>query len=227
MFLQTASIAAQINEFRSGRLKLIEDNVGPIPLAQTALDKIVLHIMPASAFSYSPTLSMSLIQDKNAFKPISADGGWSPRFNVDGFINERGGEACHGYTQVFRTGCIEATKVRILGQYNDTVTVPARRIEILLLEPLASYLKGLTKLGASPPFYIAISLLNVKGAVVITGTSWALDSNPRPIQDRDMILPVCVIDDYDPNGNYRHFLRPALDALWNAGDRSGWTATEA
>jgi hypothetical protein len=55
------------------------------------------------------------------------------------------------------------------------------------------------------------SILGVDGRSVIVGYE------PLPILHERLELPEIVIDDYGTRRNYQQQMRPAFDALWNAG----------
>ncbi|MFH1628695.1 MAG: hypothetical protein ABIE47_08225, partial [Pseudomonadota bacterium] len=71
----------------------------------------------------------------------------TPRFNFEGFINERGGEHNFGYTQVFRNGALEATKAQIVREREGNRYIHARTFEEKIIEALPSYVNGLRDLA--------------------------------------------------------------------------------
>ncbi|CAN5234723.1 hypothetical protein BH10PSE4_BH10PSE4_34140 [soil metagenome] len=218
MFLQTSAAADRIAAFRRDRLKLLEADAGPVVLADGA-DRLVLHIMPLSNTAGAVDLTVAL-ERSELFRPLGSTG-WTPRFNLDGFINTRGGGHCHGYTQVFRDGQLEATSVGYLNVNGESRRIPGRQIERLLLEHAPVYVRGLQAAGVNPPLFVALSLQGAHSAVV-TCSDYGLDDPPTPLRVDDLMLPICVIDDFGSDDAYRAALKPALDALWNAGGYSEW-----
>jgi len=218
MFLQTSAAADRVVAFRRDRLALIEGDTAPVALAD-GTDRLVLHIVPLTSAGGAVDLTAAL--EGQLFRPMGASG-WTPRFNLEGFINTRGGSQCHGYTQLFREGQLEATSVGYLNGGPDAPAISGRRIERLLLEYVPAYVRGLQAVGVSPPLFVALSLQGARNAVV-SCSDYGMDDPPVPLRAKDLFLPICVIDDFGPDEAYRSALKPALDALWNAAGYSEWT----
>jgi hypothetical protein len=141
--------------------------------------------------------------------------GVNPRFNFEGYINERGGEINHGYTQVFRNGAVEATKGDILRMHNGQPHIPGLALERYFFEVFESYINGLRDLGIAAPLVAMVTLEGVEGAV------YAVRDNPYgdsiPTLDRPVLyLPECVVNEYGSADSYHRAIRPAFDTLWNA-----------
>ena len=112
--------------------------------------------------------------------------GMTPRINFDGFINIRGGDDCYGYTQVFRNGIVEATKVNILSQTPYGLLLPSLPFDQNVFEVLPTYMEALRDLGIPPPIVFSLSLLGVRGAKLgVSNDQMAFD--PPPAIDRDVL----------------------------------------
>ena len=75
--------------FRKERVDMIISG-GGLPLQ--AGGRLILHIIPLSAFASTLQLDLAVVhQHHMCFRPINSMG-MTPRFNFEGFINERGGE---------------------------------------------------------------------------------------------------------------------------------------
>jgi hypothetical protein len=141
--------------------------------------------------------------------------GMNPRFNFEGYINERGGELNHGYTQVFRNGALEATKANLVRQHNGHPHIAGLLLERHFFEVFESYVNGLRDLGIAAPLVVMVTLEGVEGAVYAVRQN--VFDEPMPTLDRPlMLLPECVINEYGPGLSYHRSIRPAFDALWNA-----------
>ena len=141
--------------------------------------------------------------------------GMSSRFNFEGFINERGGELNHGYTQVFRNGALEATKAQIARQHDGEVVIGGLGLEQQFFEVFPNYVDGLRNLGVAPPLVVMLTLEGVEGAVYAVREN--VFNEQRPLLDRSLVLlPECVINEYGPAVTYHQAIRPAFDTLWNA-----------
>lgn len=171
--------------------------------------RLVLHIVPlASVMSRFGVRVQEAHSRSDLFRPISAHG-YSPRFNFHGFINERGGELNHGYTQVYRDGKIEATKAGILRPWNEMVGLSGIAMERYIFEALALYMNGLRHLEVPPPFVVLITLDGVQGARYFVAEHAFLDDS-TPFEESLLTLPECYIDDYGTEADYQRAIRPGL-----------------
>jgi len=150
----------------------------------------------------------------NAFLPLGASG-MTPRFNFHGFVNERGGDQNHGYTQIFRNGALEATKAGIVRKQEDRLLIPGFALERHIFERLSPYIDGLRDIAVPPPLIIMFTLEGVKGADYYVKENLWGDYAP-PLPDDVLFLPDCVLEDYGETLEYHKAVRPAFDALWNA-----------
>jgi hypothetical protein len=220
LFTETSSAMDRVKRFRDERLETVTSGRGPRPLA--ASGRLFVHIVPLSAASNPSQVDLeAALHLHNSFRPLGAMG-MNPRFNFEGYINERGGDVNHGYTQVFRSGALEATKGNILRMHNGRPHIPGLALERYFFEVLESYANGLRDLGIAAPLVVMVTLEGVEGAV------YAVRDNPfddpLPVLDRPtMLLPACVINEYGPVLAYHRAVRPAFDALWNA---MGYSASQ-
>jgi hypothetical protein len=141
--------------------------------------------------------------------------GMSPRFNFEGFINERSGEQNFGYTQIFRNGALEATKASIIRTNDGLRFIPGRALEKHIFEVLSNYLNGLRDLGVPPPLVALFTLEGVKGIPYNVQQSVFDDDHKSPILRDILYLPDCLINEYGQDSDYHHAVKPAFDALWN------------
>jgi len=105
LFIQGSQATHRFREFHRRRFNEVgANNVRPL----VAPGRFVLHIAPLAAFTGDYAIDPSAVRDDaNNLRPI-ASAGFSPRFNFDGFVVERGGDRNFGYTQVFRNGILES-----------------------------------------------------------------------------------------------------------------------
>ncbi|MCG6537498.1 MAG: hypothetical protein L7F78_22980, partial [Syntrophales bacterium LBB04] len=213
LFNLSATLQDRIISFRRERLSILSANEGPIKIASE--DKLILHIIPFSAFSYSHSLDVKeMHKHQSLFRPIYSSG-YSLRFNFDGFLIFRGGERCYGYTQIFRNGIIEATKADLLMKPEGSLFIPSLTFDECIFEVLPDYLRGLKMLNVPPPFAIMISLQEIQGASLGIGTIRDFNS-PIKFDQSELLLPEIILDDYGSLQDYQKSMRPAFDALWNA-----------
>jgi hypothetical protein len=147
------------------------------------------------------------------------------RFNLDGalihepemdaFKRERGAFN-RGYIQIFRQGMVELV---------GTLDTDTKELPRLVGRQLAAYIKGtlsmLRQIGFADPLFAMISLLNVNGRTLCVNSDRSDPLLPagwwQPFDRDDLLLPEVFIDNMDANAE--ELIRPALDALWQAG---GW-----
>jgi hypothetical protein len=143
--------------------------------------------------------------------------GMSPRVNLDGFINIRGGDVCYGYTQVFRNGIVEATRAEILRDFKNSMILPAGSTTQNIIEVVPGFLDGLRSLDVPAPIVLMVTYQGVAGAKLgLSRYEHRLDEiDPFPL-DEPLFLPEMIINDYGSTSDHVAALRPIFDALWNA-----------
>lgn len=215
LFTLAFSALDRIRQFRQERVEDILALRGRRPLQGNG--RLILHIVPLAAVSSSWQVDLAIVhQNHQVFRPIGTMG-MSPRFNFEGFINERGGDTNFGYTQIFRNGILEATKTSIISEHEGVRRVPIVALERQIFEVLPGYLQGLRNIAIPPPVVVMITLEGVKGAIYAVGNQLWEDTPPaieRPI----LFLPECIINEYGTEIDYHRAMKPAFDALWNAAD---------
>jgi len=204
--------------WRRERLDAVRDRLTPVPLL--AGPKVILHVMPHSAFAQpAPRLDL-----KPASFLIFGSGG-SPTYNAEGKLiwPENRGAAQRGYAQLSRTGWIEAVRVMRSGleeSPNDQAPEPIYLVHIqrLLLEGVREYLSTLEGLGIVGPVEVAATLRGFNGVALRFdsmhdyGRLWITKSEIafEPVQFESAAIPPESL----PKA-----LRPVLDDLWQTG---GW-----
>jgi hypothetical protein len=223
-FLASESQAVRIRNFRAERLSMILAGDTPVPLRDWP--KTVLHIYPASALTNLESVDVVAVREKSPtpFRPIG-DTGYGGRFNLDGvlFFDRRAdGRSC-GYTQVFRSGAVEAVDAWLLSPREDESGrvdrfIPSGIYERDIAASVGSYLRGLHAQGIEPPAIIMLTLLGVLGYSMSAGGIRRLYA-PKPIERRDLLLPDVLVTGYEEQPTA--FMKPAFDALWQSCDWPG------
>ena len=213
LFNQSATALEKARQFRNNRISVVANGEGHRPLVDGG--RLFIHIVATAAFSSMVHIDVEKIYEMHdSFRPLGASG-MTPRFNFHGFVNERGGDQNHGYTQIFRSGALEATKAGIVRKRNDRLFIPGLTLERDIFERLSPYIDGLRDIGVPPPLIIMFTLEGVKGA------DYAVMENPwgeyePSLPDDVLFLPECVLEDYGTALEYHKAVRPAFDTLWNA-----------
>lgn len=214
LFTLGADAVDRVHKFRDERVREIISGNAARPLIGGG--RLILHIVPLAAVVGS--LRVDLLAASNLgpeFSPIGAQGR-PARFNFEGFINERGGECNHGYTQIFRDGILEATKAQIVSR---SEVILSWKLDNAIFEVLPNYLNAMRDLGVPPPLVVLFTLQGVQGIPYRVSTDFhGPDSDdPEPRIERDILhLPEGLVNDYGSDADYHRAVRPAFDALWNS-----------
>ena len=234
-FVLAESLRERIGRFRDGRLgKII---AGETPVVLSDVPKIVLHVLPVSAFALDVRLASSEMEEqRNSLGLIYWDVN-DERHNVDGYIrygyDERGSDISNGYCQLFRNGIIESVDTGIIHPWKDgRKNIPSEILECRLVYTLQSYLDGYQRLDIQPPVIVTLSIIGAKDYEMAVdmrlGPAARLASYDATVIDRDMlILPDVLIQEYPPEealggddgSAIARILQPIFDAIWNA---AGW-----
>lgn len=207
-FALSGTTSERIRDFRLDRLARIVSGETPATLKEGA--KIVLHVIPLSAFEPCKGFDLkSLGSDAIRVKPTYAMS-WSHRFNFDGVL----GYSSHSYLQVFRNGIIEAVEALLLEDSRGERLIPSIAYEKELLKELPRFLSIQEELGVDPPFFIMLSLVGVKGYTMAVDRLRFLGHDSHPV-DRDTLqVPEVMIERFDINPV--EVMKPIFDAVWNA-----------
>ena len=219
LFAQTGASSERLEALRRRRLSEIESS--PTIVLVDRADRLILHIAPLSSNLGRPVDMAKAYAESASLSPMDSNS-YSPMFNADGFAAVGAGENCHGYTQIFREGLLEATKVGIVTDRGGERILPARWIDTTILAILPRYLSGLQKIGISPPWIVMLSLVGINGVPVRFGHDAYFSRDAPSLTRSALLLPSCLIADLGTPEDYTRAIKPALDALWNAGGSAEW-----
>ena len=208
--LASASLPEALDVLRRDRTSLIAANAGAVPLAPGA--QMIFHIVPFS--SLTQTLRLAPEQLKSLpMASISMVGGGNLRINFDGYLmtSTTRENVPIGYVQAFRSGVIESVISRLTD--GNPPVIASGWYEKALINAIRPALQTLPALQIAPPYYVAITLAGVRGALLATSNY----HREGPI-DRDILfLPEVQIDKATLTvQELATALRPALDVVWQA-----------
>lgn len=224
-FSQQSILSDRMRDWREQRVGLILSGKGPVRLAPVdgiSAPTLVIHVMPATAFSNAGTsASWSLTEQLrlNMFCP-STDSPGSGRYNGDG--NMRWNDVAQkpfaaGYTQVFRNGLIEYVHAAIGHSTKETgLAIIGLRLEVVLIQAYRDARKTLAELGMTDPVYVAVSLLNI--ATWRFFISYRTFRNLPEIAETEFMSSEILVDDADLS-NAPPNLKVLVDTLWQVGGR--------
>jgi hypothetical protein len=149
LFTLSASAIDHARAFRDERIELLKRGDGARPLVGSG--RVIFHVFPLSAMTGSFSIDAEKINERcGSFLPLGSGGGFSPRYNLDGVINEIGEEINRGYTQVFRNGIVEATRAKLVREIDGRNRIGGLRLEEQIIGALTRYIDGLKALDVEP-----------------------------------------------------------------------------
>jgi hypothetical protein len=203
--------ADRIRAFVVDRLLKIEQNRASVPLLTGA--KMVLHVLPLSSLSRNNNQQLTVPKMERTDFPLFIQGSRSQKPNLEGFVicDSRTGK-CELYTQVFRSGAVEAVMVFEEKQTGEK-SLPSSWIEGPVMQTLESIVQHLRKREVSAPYVVNLSFLGVQGYSLLV--SRYIAQLPNPYSEPILILPETMIENSESFKSWE-IIRPVLDSLWNA-----------
>ncbi len=210
-FTLASSLTDRIAAFRTDRIIALSNNDTPIPFTPEA--KIILHCIPVESFSTQTDYNvLQYFHDPPRLRPIYFSG-WDRRINLEGVISFSGNTLSTSYTQLYRTGIIEAVTGALLQQQRgDRVLIPSVAYEREILKYLADCFRIFREIGVSAPVLIALTLTGVKGFEMGVG-DFGWDSGNKITSDT-LLLPGTLVEDLATP--VTTILKPTFDLVWNA-----------
>jgi hypothetical protein len=207
-------VSEKLAAFRTDRLSKILNDEIPVRIKESA--KIIFHLLPLSSFSSGYSVDLKSIASLPGFEPMHVSRGYGSQHNFDGccVFESFPSNFSLGYTQVFRSGCIETVDSRGLGVDNDKKLIFAKAYREKLIEYLPKLLMLEKHLGVTPPFVAALSLINVRDYNMFTNSPWGQTFGSHPIDRDHLLMPEILLEDFDCD--IAKLLKPAFDAIYNA-----------
>jgi len=211
-FLASETLATRIRTFRNDRIAQIASGQMPIPMQPGA--KVVLHLIPESAFELGKKCNLSKKLVSNV-KLMGTSQCLSHGYNYDGHIShDIPGQSrlARRYTQVFHNGIIEAVDISILdhGKQNRL-----SYLEQEAVKAFDTYLGVLGRINAEFPVWTALSLLGVRGCEFdLLQSTGMVSIEYHPIDQNELIIPEVYVE--HPGLSGKEVLRPSFDRIRNA-----------
>lgn len=214
-FEGTAELPTRIARWRDERLGRVVANEGPIRLNGNAC--LVMHLVPLESFGAEWRFHATDMKGLQVpFQPLGTNG-WDHRLNIDGLVtfsrDRNDTELALNYTQLFRSGRVEAVTANVLTERDNAKWIASIWYEQEIIGTTSSYLKALKGLGVQPPIVFLLSITGCRGAYMYCD-AWRSGYGSAPL-DRDVVLfPEVIIESVDDDLPTN--LRPVFDAVWNA-----------
>jgi hypothetical protein len=229
-FTLSETIAEKIRSFRAERLCKITAGETPARLENDNIGKLVLHIVPFSAFKSDSNLDMHDIDKKIKSEELKIPHiyNWksNSRYNFDGILLVGYG---FSYAQIFRNGILEIVdnsflNPKIVNEYNDSDlnNVIDTSYEKRIIENLFEYISFFKTYGISPPFVIMLSIINANGYKLLHKPSYSFLHNSKIFDRNELILPEVLIESFD--SDITEIMKPVFYTVWNTAGfpRSHW-----
>jgi hypothetical protein len=210
-FTLSSTVTERIRAFRTDRIIALSNNETPIPFIDEP--KIVLHCIPIESFAGQPTYDiLPLYEDPRRLRPM-ASSSWDRRLNLDGVVVFGGGNPAHTFTQLYRTGIIEAVQGSVLAaEHRGRRMIPSVAYEQYIFQYLPHCFQVLQQIGANVPVVVALSLIGTRGLEMAVD-HFDFEAS-YPIQENMLLLPETIVQDFSmPAGR---ILKPLFDLVWNA-----------
>jgi schlafen family protein len=223
--LQTAftlgeALADRIRSFRADRVIAIK--AGDTPLEIEEGPKIIVHLVPLSAFSgaarrdLGDVLGPFVQSNFLAYKPMGSPLQWGHSVNIDGrliyIVTGSGAPAPRSYTQIFRTGIVEAVRHLRPVTRNGQTYILCREWTLELRAFLQSQFQMLGRLGLEPPLYLFLSLADAKGYFL--ADEFFQRISEAGLARSDILFPEVTVSSL--GADIDALLIPLLNRIWNA-----------
>ena len=208
-FALSETTRERIRSFRAERIGNIISGEAPVLLPDTG--KVVLHLLPLSAFD--PSISFDPASfDKMFWKVLSqiAPDGGNPMFNFDGYLRYTTSFDGGSYVLAFRSGAIEAVNARLLSDG----CIRSVAFERDIIESIRMYLAFEKEIRLQPPVFAMLSLVGVRGLTITVSWKPRRLREARPIDRDELVIPEILVDDFEADPS--EFMKPAFDQIWNA-----------
>jgi hypothetical protein len=216
-----ASLGEKARQFRDDRLSRVLSGTNARPLKPGP--RCVVHLIPLAAFAGPSVVDVVTLHDNRYTDFMFHDwGGASRTFNLDGLLVHPGSPKDVAYTQVFRSGALEAA--RWVGRHwiqseRDRTSIPSADVTAFIRDALFMFVQATKKWGIAGPAIAAAALLDVgehRFAYMSQGGWLSEVQTDRP----NFVIPEVWVDQLAAVDDADTLARPLLDTLWQAFDHA-------
>ncbi len=182
---------------------------------------VALHIIPIGSIFERTSFTIEAIrQSEGLFAPLTVRG-YKEEIDVDRVTYYNNEHDINHLTQVHRTGALEIVSEGFIREPHTRRELLGLKISAALKDQLPRYLKGLRKLGATPPLFVKMRILRASNSEMDTGGRLAYFSGTdRHLGDCTIELPSVLVVDYPTECEIDRIGKKILDPLWNAYGRA-------
>ncbi len=218
-FLLSETYLDQMKGFKTERIGNIL--AGNLPNQLPSEGKLVIQVIPVEALNKDLQIDPQIVHPGNGFNtsllaPIRATGiNW--QYNFEGLLSYSSRDRvylgpAHSYTQFFRNGTIEFLYT-IAREREGRWQIPSTGCEDIIANAIARALNVYSELSLSPPVYIAISFINVKGCSLAVNSSFMFSDDEISLNQDVLFLPELRFDSFDSAQVYET-LRMTFHQFW-------------
>lgn len=171
IFAVSGTIADRIREFRVDRVARIAAGDAPVTLLDGGI--LALHVVPFAAFGAGMMFPLDqAARGPNQFPTLLDTRARQFQVTFDGLLTTSNAQAPpepqRAYTQLLRTGAIEAVASSLSGgQNHDWLILP--QLEAVIIRYSRLYAQALHAFGVEPPIAVMASLIDVSGKKLLEG----------------------------------------------------------
>lgn len=213
LIIASETLRERKRNFRLERISKIISNEAPISLKSEP--KMILTVIPLSAFDNYDQFDLNKIEENVRIKRAFGE---HHRYNIDGYLSYYQRDDLTKYTQLFRNGIIEHMHANLHESTpdNSKKLIQSKRFEQTLMKMMDYFISIYKSTGIEPPFVIFLNMLGFKDYSMNVQYDYYI-TDEYPVDRNNLMTPEILLQNL--NANPRQFMRPMIDAVWNA---AGW-----
>ena len=214
LFTQRLSAEERTRRFIEERRARIEAEPA-IPVQAGQGGRAVVHIVPLDGSMTGQAVDPVTAQSRpESFRPMVSGGGYNWRLNLQGLCVYGGKWPSPRYTQLFRSGAVEAVLSPVWGEVEGKRLLATERLGKALVESVPHYLASLERFDVAYPMAVAVALQGMRETRMPPDLYGFLGDDH--VCDKDTLpLPEFVVERRERREVVAE-LSKALDVLWNA-----------
>jgi hypothetical protein len=217
-FAEQRAIGERLRTWKADRISKAISGEGPVGLTGA---RLLFHFVPASALT-TDGQSLPRMFDTAQWVRRRLLMSLSPeysRYNADGFLltsKSETAERGRSYLQVFKDGALEYGDSYVL-KMNNRDSMPVATLEERLVSTFEQSVALLKDLDVSPPLYVSLTLIGVKGARFATPSRMDRDGESSDPIDREVVVcPDVEVQQFTEERPYQTTLLPIVNSIWQA-----------
>jgi hypothetical protein len=190
-FNLSSSATEKIRAFRTERIISLANNETPVnPFVDSP--KVILHCIPVEAFAGQRTFDiLPLYKDVLRLPPMGTTV-WDRRLNLDGVVSFGTHDPRFTYTQLYRTGIIEAVNIFTI-ERDGKKLIPSVSYEQHIFGYLSQCFQIFSGLGVGAPIIVGLTFTGTQGLRMAVDR-FGFDLG-QPIEPAMLVLPETLVED--------------------------------